>query len=57
VAGLGTTRRAYARLSRGARIAPGLAVRGERARTAETDVEAWLRRTGLTDAVTAPPRP
>ena len=31
----------------GARIGTGLAVRGEEARSAGADVDAWLRRTGL----------
>jgi hypothetical protein len=39
----------YARDCRGARIATGLAVRGEQARSAGADVDAWLRRTGLLD--------
>ena len=47
MSGLGTTPDDYARECRGARIAAGLAVRGERARSAGADVDAWLRQTGL----------
>jgi flavodoxin len=47
MSGLGTTPEDYARVCRGARIATGLAVRGEEARSAGADVGAWLRRTGL----------
>jgi flavodoxin len=49
MSGLGSTPEDYARECRGARIAAGLAVRGEQARSAGADVEAWLRRTGLLD--------
>ena len=49
MSGLGTTPRDYARECRGARIGTGLAVRGEQARSAGADVDAWLRRTGLLD--------
>jgi flavodoxin len=45
MSGLGTTREDYARECKGARIATGLAVRGEEARSAGADVDAWLRRT------------
>jgi Flavodoxin len=44
---LGTTPEDYAALCRGARIGKGLAVQGERARSSERSVEAWLRRVGL----------
>ena len=47
MSGLGTTADDYARSCRGARIATGLAVRGEEARSARADVDSWLRRTGL----------
>ena len=49
MSGLGTTPEDYARDCRGARIATGLAVRGEQARSAGADVDAWLRRTRLLD--------
>jgi flavodoxin len=49
MSGLGTTPEDYARDCEGARIATGLAVRGEQARSAGADVDAWLRRTGLLD--------
>jgi flavodoxin len=49
MSGLGTTPQDYARDCRGARIATGLAVRGEQARSAGADVDAWLRRTRLLD--------
>ena len=39
----------YARDCQGARIAAGLAVRGEQARSAGADLDAWLRHTGLFD--------
>jgi len=48
MSGLGTTPDDYAESCRGARIATGLAVRGEEARSARADVDSWLRRTGLT---------
>jgi Flavodoxin len=47
MSGLGTTREDYAASSPGATIRRGLAVRGEKARTAEPAVEAWLRRVRL----------
>jgi flavodoxin len=49
MSGLGTIPEDYARDCPGARIATGLAVRGEQARSAGADVDAWLRRTGLLD--------
>jgi flavodoxin len=49
MSGLGTTPDDYARSCRGARIGTGLAVRGEQARSADADVDSWLRRTGLLD--------
>jgi flavodoxin len=49
MSGLGTTPEDYARDCRGARIATGVAVRGEQARSAGADVDAWLRRTRLLD--------
>jgi flavodoxin len=49
MSGLGSTPEDYARECRGASVAPGLAVRGERARSAAAEVEAWLRRTSLLD--------
>jgi hypothetical protein len=49
MSGLGTTPADYARECRGARIATGLAVRGEEARSAHSDVDSWLRRTRLLD--------
>ena len=53
MSGLGTTPDDYERSCRGARIATGLAVRGERARSARADVDAWLRRTRLLDGGSA----
>jgi hypothetical protein len=47
MSGLGTTRDDYARSCRGARIGTGLAVRGEQARSAHADVDAWLRGAGF----------
>jgi flavodoxin len=47
MSGLGTTPEDYARECRGARIGAGLAVQGQEARSAGADVDAWLRRTGL----------
>jgi flavodoxin len=44
MSGLGSTPEDYARECRGARIGTGLAVRGEEARSAGVDVDAWLRR-------------
>ena len=49
MSGLGTTPEDYARECKGARIGTGLAVRGEEARSAGADVDAWLRRAGLLD--------
>ena len=49
MSGLGTTPADYARECRGARIGTGLAVRGEQARSASADVDAWVRRAGLVD--------
>jgi flavodoxin len=49
MSGLGTTPEDYGRDCPGARIATGLAVRGEQARSASADVDAWLRRAGLLD--------
>ena len=49
MSGLGTTVEDYARSCRGARIGAGLAIRGEQARSARGDVDAWLRRTDLLD--------
>jgi flavodoxin len=49
MSGLGTAPEDYARECKGARIATDLAVRGEEARSAGADVDAWLRRTGLLD--------
>jgi flavodoxin len=54
MSGLGTTPDDYARECRGARLAAGLAVRGEQARSAGADVEAWLLRTGLLDGEARP---
>ncbi|WP_181764435.1 flavodoxin [Streptomyces albidus (ex Kaewkla and Franco 2022)] len=47
MSGLGTVERDYAASCPGATIGEGLAVRGEKAREADADVESWLRRTGL----------
>jgi flavodoxin len=49
MSGLGTTADDYARSCQGARIATGLAVRGEQARSAHSNVDSWLRRTRLLD--------
>jgi multimeric flavodoxin WrbA len=49
MSGLGTTPEDYARDCNGARIATGLAVRGERARSAQAEVDSWLRRAALLD--------
>ena len=54
MSGLGTTPEDYARECRGARIGAGLAVRGEEARSAGADVDAWLRRTGLPENTSGP---
>jgi hypothetical protein len=47
MSGLGTSPDDYGQTCEGARIGTGLAVRGEEARSAGADVDAWLRRTGL----------
>nr|WP_233289896.1 flavodoxin [Streptomyces microflavus] len=47
MSGLGTTEPDYAASCPGATIAEGLAVRGEEVKGADTEVVAWLRRTGL----------
>ena len=47
MSGLGTTSDDYARSCRGARIGTGLAVRGEKVRSAGPAVASWLRRTDL----------
>ncbi len=47
MSGLGTTERDYAVSCRGARIAAGLAIRGEEVNDARTAVETWLRQNGL----------
>ena len=47
VSGLGSTERDYTASCRGARIAPGLAVRGEEVARNRAEVEAWLREAGL----------
>jgi hypothetical protein len=47
MSGLGTTPDEYSRSCRGARITTGLAVRGEKVRSAGTAVDSWLRRTDL----------
>jgi flavodoxin len=57
MSGLGTTPGDYARDCRGARIATGLAIRGEQARSAGANVDAWLRRTRLLDGRKLEPRP
>ena len=44
MSGLGTTPEDYARECRGARIGAGLAVRGEEARSAGAEVDAWRDR-------------
>jgi hypothetical protein len=46
---LGTTPEDYARSCRGAHIGTGLAVRGEEARSADADIDSWLRRARLLD--------
>lgn len=50
MSGLGTTERDYTASCPGATLAEGLAVRGEEAAAADTAVQAWLRRIGLTTA-------
>ena len=45
MSGLGATAADYARLCKGARIGAGLAVRGEKVRSAGAQVDDWLRRT------------
>ena len=47
VSGLGRTIDVYTALAPGAAIGEGLAVRGEEASDAGSDVDAWLRRLGL----------
>ena len=47
MSGLGTAADDYGRACKGARIGPGLAVRGEEVRDAADAVESWLRRTSL----------
>ena len=47
MSGLGTTPEDYAQSCKGARIGTGLAVRGEKVRSAGTAVDSWLRRTDL----------
>jgi flavodoxin len=49
MSGLGTTEDDYAASCQGARFGPGLAVRGERVRSAGSAVDSWLRRAGLLD--------
>jgi flavodoxin len=53
MSGLGTTPDDYARSFRGARVGRGLAVRGEKARSSHADVDSWLRRSGLLQALPA----
>ena len=47
MSGLGTTPDDYAQSCSGARIGTGLAVRGEKVRSAGAAVDSWLRRTEL----------
>ena len=47
VSGLGSTERDYTASCRWARIAPGLAVRGEEVAQHRAEVETWLREAGL----------
>jgi flavodoxin len=47
VSGMGNTIDDYTRLCQGASIGEGLAIRGEEARDAQNDVNAWLERIGL----------
>jgi flavodoxin len=47
MSGLGTTERDYKATCPGATIAEGLAIRGEKVKDAGAEIEAWLRRTGL----------
>ena len=47
VSGLGSTERDYIASCQGARITPGLAVRGEEAAQHRAEVETWLREAGL----------
>ena len=49
VSGLGTVPDDYERLCDSARIGQGLAVRGERIRSAGAQLDSWLRRTRLRD--------
>jgi hypothetical protein len=44
---LGTTERDYARSCAGAKVADGLAIRGEKAQQARPRIAEWLRRIGL----------
>ena len=48
VSGLGRTEAVYSSALRGARLQPGLAVRGEEAGDHRADVEEWLAQAGLT---------
>jgi flavodoxin len=47
MSGLGTTPEDYARECPGARIGPGLAIRGEKARSAAAAIDTWLRAESL----------
>jgi flavodoxin len=47
VSGLGSTERVYTEACAGARISPGLAVRGEEVTQRRDDAETWLRQNGL----------
>jgi flavodoxin len=47
VSGLGSTQRDYTASCRGARITPGLAVRGEEVTEHRAEVQSWLREAGL----------
>ena len=47
VSGLGSTERGYTAACAGARISPGLAVRGEEVAQHRSDVETWLRQSRL----------
>ena len=50
MSGLGTTERDYRTTCPGAAIAEGLAIRGEEVKDAGAEIEAWLRRAGLSSA-------
>jgi hypothetical protein len=50
MSGLGTAERDYARACRGATLAEGLPVQGEKVAAVGPAIDAWLRRTGLTRA-------